>query len=96
MFGKGLELAEEDQARLAERGWSVEGISAGANLVEAHARADIIHTQKIEAHTAATSAASAATIELEELYGEAQGYTKDALVNLPPKKRAHPERLLGL
>jgi len=96
LFGKGQELAEEDQARLAERGWSLEEITEGANLVEAHAQADIIHTQKEGAHAAAMSAASAAAAELEKLYIEARGYAKDALAKLPPKKRARLEKLLGL
>lgn len=77
IIGKGLELAE--------RGWPVEKISAGANLVEAYAEADIIYTQKAEDHAAAASAASAAATELEPLYIEARGYTKDTLAKLPPK-----------
>jgi hypothetical protein len=96
LFGKGQDLTEEDQARLAERGWPVEEIREGAALIEAHAQADIIHTQKEQAHAAAVSAASAAAAELKKLYLEARGYAKDAIAELPPKKRARLEKLLGL
>jgi hypothetical protein len=65
-------------------------------LVEAHAQADILHTQKTQAHADASGAASAAAIELEARYLEARGYTKDALAPLPEKKRTRLERLLGL
>lgn len=96
LFAKGQDLTEEDQARLAERDWPLEKIREGAALIEAHAEADIIFTQKEQAYAAALSAASAAANELETLYIEARGYIKDALATLPPKKRARLERLLGL
>jgi hypothetical protein len=96
LFSKALELPEEDRARLAERGWSTERLTEAVALVEAYAEADIDQQRKIQAYNAAVSAASAAAAELEAWYLEARGYIKAEITNLPPKKRARIERLLGL
>lgn len=96
MFSKALELSEADLALLAKRGWTTERLAEALALVEAYAEADIDQQQKIKDQREAASAASAAADALETRYLEMRSHIKAEIADLPPKKRARIEELLGL